>query len=86
MTERSRTTQTITVNTNASNTLRGNSLPNKVTRGMRMLAASGSLTWLRLARPAAGANSSQGLRRPQPIRLAATEVNSKVVRTSGTLR
>ena len=45
----------------ASKTLIGNSLPNHVTRGMRVSSGSGSLTWLRLARPAAGASSSDSV-------------------------
>ena len=48
----------------ASSTLIGNSLPKIVTRGMRASAGSGSLTWLRLARPAAGASRSQRWRSP----------------------
>ena len=53
---------------------------------MRVSSGSGSLTWLRLARPSAGASSSDSCRSPSPIRLAATLTSSSVVSTSGTLR
>ena len=53
---------------------------------MRVSSGSGSLTWLRLARPSAGASSNHSLRNPNPIKLAATAVSNRVVNTSGTLR
>ena len=70
----------------ATNPLIGNSLPNQLTRGMRVEASSWSPMRLRLEVSGVGSSSSEVFLSPNPTTCAATKTSRSVLRTSGMRR